>query len=270
LPPLVTEEEEEQQQPRLQRQQGAHVKQYSPFKRVRMEYGGRVVHPGAQLTPPLTSLSSADAAAEMIQLPPLDLSNVERPSKKYRRTHSLALSDVSLVDQLATEDFVNPFEEEDDPLFFFNQTPSSPPKAQYQEPNNNHLGTVPLDTLHHASSAESSSSSAQSSVSFSIPRPGFYRNNSSFTTSNGDLAGLRALMQSSSSNNGEQHSVVRGHSDSTASKWERRDSVDSTTSSRSISSINDNRTREELDLTDPLHYFFCQTRGRGDDIAAAQ
>jgi hypothetical protein len=257
MPPLVTEEPEENVVQQHQQSHGAHVKQYSPFKRVRVQYGGRFVHPGAQSTPPLTS--SADAAAEMIQVPPLDLSKVvpaARPLKKYRRSHSLALSDTSLVDHSAEEDFVNPFEEDGDE-YCFGPTTSSPDveTSSQQQPtynsssNNNHLGTVPLDTLNHASSAESSAQSA------SLLRPGFYRNSSS-TTSNGDLAGLRSLMQPSSTDNSSRSlsasSGVRGYASGSSSKWDKRDSFDDSSTSS-----------EELDLTDPLHYFFCQTRSDG-------
>jgi hypothetical protein len=273
MPPLVTEEPEDDmvQQPQ-HLPHGAHVKQYSPFKRVRVQYGGRVVHPGAQLvdsttTPPLTS---ADAAAEIIDVPPLDLSKVDfqqPPLKKYRRSHSLALSDTSHVDHLAEEDFVNPFEEESDQSFFNVETTTS---HQPQPSNNNHhLGTVvPLDTLHHASSSAESSSAQQSS---SRLQPGFYRNSGS-ATSNGDMAGLRSLLQSNNKDNNSSRSLqsassgVRGYASGSSSKWERRDSFDSTSSSSSSSvgsDRNGNRRRVELDLTDPLHYFFCQTRSDG-------
>jgi len=148
-----------------------------PEKRVRVDYRGYMLRPDED-TPPLSSLPHDD---HMLP-PPLDLSSITRPPKNsedgMKRTHSLALSDVS-AGEWVNEDFVNPFEDE-------TELHGSASKA--------------LSELNGRKPSSESSG-------LGSPRPGVLREAS--TASNGDMGGIGALMRTDSSKNSSQSSGVR-------------------------------------------------------------
>lgn len=150
-------------------------------KRVRLDYHGKEVRPNDE-TPPLHPLPAPDDPSmdplclTRNQCGKMEIAYPEIPSprplsdtsskKGMKRSHSLALSDTETsIGDWANDDFVNPFEDEDDVL------------------------------------VRKSSSSSRGMLE---PRLGVLRESSN--SSNGDLAGLGALMrqQSAQNNNNDQ------------------------------------------------------------------
>lgn len=170
-----------------------------PQKRVRMDYRGQTVTP-QEASPTL----AASVQNKSLSWPPaLELdaipSSPRKHSQNLNRAHSLALSDVSIAGDWASEDFVNPFASDSDlekRLHSHSHSSDSRPGRMFSNES------LPIRT--------------HSSESMPAPRPGILQETSS--TSNGDMGGIGALMKnagrtpsmstSSSSGGGSSNSQV--------------------------------------------------------------
>ncbi|GKY94437.1 hypothetical protein MPSEU_000409500 [Mayamaea pseudoterrestris] len=149
-----------------------------PVKLVRMEHNGAIVRPNDETPPLLPSASTS----ELMRLPQLSLPPPQaNAAERLPRSHSLALSDISVSGDWANEEFVNPFESESDISGAGNGNgggkESGNGNLQREVSSSSSLSTMPKP--------------AQFIIGASQHKP---------SESNGDMAGIGALLKSEDSN----------------------------------------------------------------------
>ena len=132
-----------------------------PTKRVRVDYRGQMVHPN-DATPTLTSAESPEDIPE-----PMSLPLIPTP-RGLPRSHSLAFSDVSNIDGDWDQEFVNPFENEEE-AFALKNLLSSPLLTRETSMSSDHMGG--LNTLFRSDSSRSSVRASLSNNKFDPNAP---------------------------------------------------------------------------------------------------
>jgi hypothetical protein len=199
-----------------------------PQKRVRVEYNGNVVRP-TDATPPLLP---SEPVLKLADLPPLEDHRIfplpptlpKRPSEtgvdSLKRAHSLAFSEDTSLGEWVQDDFVNPFEGEDE--------------------------MARLEAIRNAGS-NISNSTGTGTGSFGISPPGrtgfsSSARDTSTTSSHGDMGGISALLHGNSgSSTTNNNNVNSGSSTGLGNHRSGSSSV------RSRTSIGNMSSRYELD-----------------------
>jgi hypothetical protein len=207
-----------------------------PQKRVRVHYNGNVVRPTDE-TPPLLPSEPVLALADLPPLEdhrifPLPVPLPKRPSEtgdSLKRAHSLAFSEDTSLGEWVQDDFVNPFEGEDE--------------------------MARLEAIRNAASSGGSNSSNHPLPS----RTGFTSTSgrdTSTASSHGDMGGISALLHGNHHGSGSNNSINHNSSSGGTGHGNHRSGSSSVRSRTSLGNVS---SRYELD-----GFSFDGNRGEDD------